>query len=490
MSHTGPRAPTSPLGDQLVYSLGEIPNSLVMNSIWGFAMLYYTEALGVSYKWAGVAMSIATIWEAITDPIMGHITDNTRSRWGRRHPYILLGGILTAMTYYFIWAVPGPLREGGLALGYLMVMNLLLRTTYTLFLIPYGALGMEICTDYEGRARLAGIRGGVQMLANLLGPALAWSLFFKDVPGQESTKITENYTHMGTAFTLVSLFFFLFVVWATRKYMVDSRSNAEITGNRLSDFYRDLKEVITDPNPRPVYLFTLVIYIGIVLVSSLQMYVYVHFMHFSAGEKTLVHGGGMTLFGLSSAFIAPWLVRKLDKKPAVVIGVLVTVIANILLLGLFVSGWVTPGTGWQLPPGLPWVGGMTLPVAMLLFGFLQASYWGGNGILGPISGSMIADISEIGKYHTGILRDGTYSAIACFISKMSCSLGLLLSGFCLDGVGFVSGSEVQSPTAIRYLAAIAFSGGMVVALLALLIILKYPVNRAFMQKIKAALAQR
>lgn len=474
----------------LVYSMGEIPNSLVMNSIFGFAMLYYTNALGVSAMWAGVAMAVATIWEAITDPIMGHITDNTRSRWGRRHPYIFIGGILTVVTYYFIWAIPEPLKQGGLALGYLFVMNLLMRTAYTVFFIPYGALGMEICTDYEGRSRLMGMRWGMQMLANLLGPALAWSLFFKDVPGQESTRVANNYINMGTVFALVSLVFFLLIVWATKKHIIDSRSSREITGNTLKAFYLDLKEVIMDIYPRQVYIFTLVIYIGIVLVSSLQMYVYVDFMRFSAGHKTIVHGAGMVLFGLSAAFLGPWLVHKLDKKPAIVVGVVVTVIANLALLGLFVTGWVPANMTCQLPATWPGIGGMSIPVAMLLFVLFQASYWGGNGILAPISGSMIADISEIGKHRTGILRDGTYSAILCFISKAACSLGLLISGFCLDAVGFVSGSSTQSPTAVRYLAVMTFTSGIIFAIVAMMILLKYPVNRAFMSKIKAELAQR
>ena len=75
-----------------------------MNSINGFAMLYYTEALGLSPALAGIAMSIAVFWDALSDPIMGHISDNTRSRFGRRHPYMLVGGLLMALSFYFIWA--------------------------------------------------------------------------------------------------------------------------------------------------------------------------------------------------------------------------------------------------------------------------------------------------------------------------------------------------------------------------------------------------
>ncbi len=92
MSATSAASPKAPFRHILAYTTGDGANSLVLNSIFGFSMLYYTEALGLDYKLAGLAMSVATFWDAIANPVMGHITDNTRSRFGRRHPYMLVGG--------------------------------------------------------------------------------------------------------------------------------------------------------------------------------------------------------------------------------------------------------------------------------------------------------------------------------------------------------------------------------------------------------------
>ena len=86
-------SPKTPLRDILAYATGEGANSLVTNGIGAFALLYYTEALGLDYRLAGIALAVSLIWDAITDPVMGHISDNTRSRFGRRHLYILFGGI-------------------------------------------------------------------------------------------------------------------------------------------------------------------------------------------------------------------------------------------------------------------------------------------------------------------------------------------------------------------------------------------------------------
>ena len=142
-------------------------------------MLYYTKALRLDPAWAGIAMSVSVFWEAITEPVIGHLSDKTRSRWGRRHPYMLFGGLLMAAGSYLIWAVPASVGAGQLALfWYLVVVNLILRTGVSLFYIPYMALGFEMCADYQGRSRLQSIRQILNMAANLAGPALAWSFFF------------------------------------------------------------------------------------------------------------------------------------------------------------------------------------------------------------------------------------------------------------------------------------------------------------------------
>jgi GPH family glycoside/pentoside/hexuronide:cation symporter len=132
------------------YSVGECANSLIMNSLFGFAMLYYTDGLGLKHSDAGIAMALAVFWDAFTDPVLGHITDITLSRFGRRHPYILLGGIAVIAAYVFLWYVPGVFKaDTNLLFWYLVGINLVQRTAITVMYILYTALGFEMCTDYR-----------------------------------------------------------------------------------------------------------------------------------------------------------------------------------------------------------------------------------------------------------------------------------------------------------------------------------------------------
>jgi len=478
-----------PKRDLLVYSTGDCANSLVINSIGAFAMLFYTEALGLDYKLAGFAMFIVTFWDAVSDPIMGHISDSTRCRFGRRHPYIFIGGLLMAASYYFIWNVPGVFRAEVFLFWYLVVVNFLLRTAYTIYNVSYIALGFEVCTDYDQRASIQAWRWGFNMTANLAGPALAWLVFFPDTIQGEATSITSNYIHMGTAFTVATALIVLFVAFGTRKYIIDTRYRKDVVGGSIRELFVDLKDIFLDKQPRMVFIFIGIAFTGISLLASLQMYVYVHFMKFSSLQRAIVHGSTMIGCGLGGVLSA-LLVRKFDKKPTITISVLFSVFCNLVLFILFVPGFVPPGFCWIIPDSAAVLAGVSIPVSMLVFLAFNSLFWTGVGVLNPIGHSMMADVSEICKYRTGVLKDAGYAAMLSFLLKAALAIGALLCGFCLDWAGLDPGAREQTADAARNLAAITFISCAVIVLVALISIIRYPVTRAYMQKIKEALVAK
>ncbi len=465
----------------LGYAVGEGATSLTMNGIAAFAMLYYTQALGLPFAQAGMAFALASIWDALIDPAIGHLSDNTHSRWGRRQPYILVGGVLLAVSFYFIWAVPGFVTHGGLLFAYVLMMNLLCRTAYAIFAVPYVALGYEICTDYHQRSLLQGSRLAFNMLVNICGPALGWSLFFPDVAGgKEATSTVSNFLHMGTVFAIATVVFTFVVVLATRHHITDTRGLVTGTGNSLFGFYRDFREIITDRYLWPIVSFICVGLTGGTFVATLQMYLYVYFMHLTSLQKTIIHGGGMVLCGLGG-LTSVALEKHFDKKKTVCIGAGIAAVADLTAAVVFLGGILQPTTVWL-------IGGHTIPIAVIVFGGCDMINWFGIGLYASLASSMLADVSEVNELNSGLRKDGGYAAIFAFTTKLILSVAVFIASACLGWVGFVNGSDQQSPAAIRWLVLLTFGLGSLFATLVIPIALRYPITQSFMTKVKADLA--
>jgi len=469
------------LGHILNYAVGEGAASLTMNGIANFAMLYYAQVLGLSAGKAGLALCITLIWDAVTDPVMGHITDNTRSRFGRRHPYILIGGLFLAVAFFFLWFVPDFFIRGNLLFWYLLTINLIVRTAVTVFIVPYMALGFEVCPDYDDRCRLQGVRYFVSQVVNFAGGAMAWPIFFRDqiIDGSpmDGTKIAGNYPNMGIALAIATAMMIVYCVYTMRRYAIDNRTGPK-THNDMMSFLVDFKETISDRYALYVFGFIGIAQLGMLVVSQVQMFTYVDFMKFTHWDKTCAHGAGMLCFALGALFQA-YLVRRTDKKPAAYVGVGFCVLGNTMLLILFIGGLLPPQMKMLL-------GGINIPVSVLAFAVFQGMWWGGCGMLVPLATSMIADISEINQRRTGgQLKDGSYAAVFSFILKAAMGIGMLFNGYLMDWLGYVSGASAQAPEVIRRIAILTFVSGPVIILLALPIMVLYPINRQFMANIKA-----
>ncbi|TAE73917.1 MAG: MFS transporter [Verrucomicrobia bacterium] len=482
------RPKTCSTGSMFSYSLGECANSLVMNGIFGFAMLFYTKSLGLNPTLAGIAMSVSVFWEAITEPVMGHISDNTRSRWGRRHPYMLIGGLIMAICSYLIWTVPEICRgaqtdvlwyKNGV-FWYLVGMNLLLRTGLTMFFIPYMALGFEMCTDYQGRSRLQGIRQILNMAANFAGPAMAWIFFFGGKDNEQATAIEANYHRMGATFAIATAVFVLLACILTFRWHDDTRDAPKNTRHGwMKEFFIEMKTILADPNPRWVFAFIFIVCAGMVIVSSLQMFVYDDFMKFPAWQKSIAHGS--TMIGMAlGALVSMGLTRRFDKKGAVLVGGTLSIICNLALAGLFLTDLVKPDATITID-------GRSLPLGLILFVIFHAGYWFGNGIMLPVSTAMMADVSEVRRLNSGEVKDGGYSSVFSLAMRMAISFSLVLAGWCLSAIGYETPAPAagQTSQAIWLLGLVTFVVGAVICLFSLLAIRKYPISHQALEELRA-----
>lgn len=476
MSSPPPRASNFRI---LGYALGDGALSITMNGVSNFALLFYTQILGLSAGYAGLALSVATLWDAVTDPVMGHISDNTRSRWGRRLPYVVVGGLILAFSYWLLWTVPGNITSPQALFAFALAGNLLLRTAVTIFGVPFTALGFEICPAYEDRSRLQGIRTAFNMGVNLVFGAFAWKLFFQDGTGADGTridgtKIGENYAQMGWVLAISAASLVLLCAFATRHEAKDNRGS-KVQGNTLAAFRRDLFQILGDRLAWFVFGFFALCLFGMLLVSQLQMFVYVFFMELHADAKTWIHGSGMVA-AAGGALLQAWITKKTDKKIAGFIAMALAIFGGLFLAVVFFGLHLAPDASWE-------AAGMTIPIGFILFGFGQACWWGGCGMLGPLAMSMVADLSEVNFLRSGVLKDGGYSAVFTFLQKASLSAGLLLTGWMVTVSGIVSGADSQTPEAVRNITLITFLIGPALVIIAFFLLRHYPVDREYLQNL-------
>jgi glycoside/pentoside/hexuronide:cation symporter, GPH family len=466
---------TVPFRHVIGYGLGEGAFSLTMNTIWGFAMFFYTQALGIPAEMTGWILGIPMIWDAVTDPVMGYITDNTKSRFGRRHPHILIGGVLMAMFYVFLWYVPDMFQSSQkVIVMYLIAVNIISRTLMTWYCVPYIALGFEITTDYNERNKLQSARFALNMFFNLVFCGIiVWRVFLVDAEGNRDTTIQANYARMGLGFGAIILVLILISVFSTRRYS-NTRQGSAMMGSGLRGFIEDMVGILKDKHAALIFLFFCVVNCSFVFVASIQMYVYVSFMDLSAMEASVVHSSGMIGFAIGSLIATP-IAKKFDKKYAIYTGVAINILANVLIGVFFLSGLLKPHM-------IPF---WKTSVASVVFWVFQASYWFGTGFMFPIIYSMVADVSRINYLKTEQVKDGSYSAVFTFLTKATSSIALIIVGKILTYTGFVEGTDVQPPQVAFKLTQMMVYLGIFFTIAAVLFLLKYPVNRKYMEQIES-----
>lgn len=475
------------LRDLWGYASGEGATSITMNGISNFGMLFYTQIMGMRPELAGIALSIATVWDAVTDPVMGTISDRTATRFGRRHPYMLVGGLLLALAFLALWFVPESFQGEKKLFWYLLTVNIFIKTAFTVFVVPFTALGFEMSRTAEDRARLQGVRYGFNMIINILFGGLGWILFFRDriaADGSkiDGTKIHENFLHMGGILASVACVLILFCVYITYKFAEKGlvKQKGETMSDHVKAFVHDLQDVYSDKLAWFVFGFFGLAQFAMMVVAQVQMFTYVEFMNFSAYEKTFVHTGGMVGFALGSLLLGS-VVKRLGKKKTGYLAMLMGSGGCLALLAIFTGGVME-----QQAVSLFVLGEQPFHLSCVVFGILQMLWWGGCGILVPLATSMIADLSVIKKLKTGEVTEGRYAAGFSFFLKAASALGLFVTGYILKSVGYISGAESQSVGTISKLALMTFTVGPALMLLSFFILRKYPVDQAYMKRLTAS----
>jgi len=246
------------------WSMGAMGDNVMANSHGYLAMPIYNVALGVNPAFLGLAMGIPRLIDAFTDPIMGNISDNAYTRFGRRRPFIFIGAILSALMFYFMWAPPKFLSSNGLG-WYFLGVAILYYLAYTVFTVPWGALGLELTQDYNERTNVQKFR---QFMAGISGFALGgmWLL-----TGKFGRNEVEGVRVVGIIFGFVILVSMLVPALMSREN-IPSKRQPKIS------FGKSLKATLKNNAFIKLCLVTLLLFLGIFLVNPFALYMNLNYV--------------------------------------------------------------------------------------------------------------------------------------------------------------------------------------------------------------------
>ncbi|MDH5736982.1 MAG: MFS transporter [Gammaproteobacteria bacterium] len=417
-----------PLGTKLSFGMGQAAESVKNFGFGTLLMLYYNQVLGLSGTYAGLAVFIALTVDAISDPAVGSWSDGIKSRWGRRHPFMVASVIPLGVTYYFLFVPPQGLTEWGLFLWF-TTFSVLVRTALTFFHVPYLSLGAEMTQDYQERTHLVVVRMAFGFAASLVVIAVAWNYFFLKTADNPTPQLTQSpYFDYALLSSLVMMVMMLVCIWGTQE-AIPTLAGANQAARRFSlgQVYRDLYDALGNHSFRVLFFSTLLFFVYAGTHTALSMHLKTFFWQLDTSaiqywQYASVAGG---IFGLP---FAPLINRWVDKKWSVIIGCLGSALANTLPVLLALIG---------LMPEEPEV----LVPLLVVFSFFSTMMVIQAGVTVP---SMMGDIADEHELTHGARQEGIYFGSYNFSSKCTTALGNLVAGFALDLISFPVNSNPDS----------------------------------------------
>lgn len=434
-----------PFIDKLAYGVGDLSNATAMQVVSSYLVFFLTAVLNMPGTIAGFAVAFSVIWDAFTDPIMGYISDYTKSeRFGRRHLYILLGMILVSVSIIGLFHIP---LDASLSTKTVLLFCFIIiyKTALTMLITPYAALGSELTGDYLERTKLQSIRASFFVLGIMLTVAVGMLLFFQPTPNYALGQLNPN------AYRLLSWFVVALIITFTTITLLSTAKYIPL----LKQFIIDQKPPtwtwqmfasIVFPLANKLFLAIAISYAFInmasAFVNSVGIHVFTYTFNFSSMMIAVILGLQMT-FTIISQPLWVLVVSKTSKQTAIKIGLTISMIGALYFLSLVFIKDVVAGS--------------------LLFFYPYALVVGiGTGALFTIPYSMVSDVIDMDQIKTKQRKEGAYFGSLTFLYKSSQAGAIFIIGILLDVIGFNSGLFVQ-PFQTRLSLGLLLSFGVIIS---------------------------
>ncbi len=440
------------------YSVGSIAFGIKDNAFAQFLLVFYSQVLGVPAGAVGTALMIAMIVDAVSDPIIGHVSDHWRSRLGRRHPFMYFAAIPVAVTFYLLWNPPHWASDA--LFYYLIALAILVRTSVSLYEIPSSALLPEFTRNYDERTSFAAYRYYFGWMGSITMQALIWLVFFSYEGAQLQRDGYEQYGLVGAIFMIIAI---LVSAAGTHRHIPGFASPPP---RRKISVRQTLKEMWATLSNRSLVmvLMSAMCTAGASSMSvALSVYFMTFFWEFTRAQIISFVVGSFFAASLAS-FFAPRIAQRYGKRNTA--------------FGMFAINTVIIVTPYLLrSAGLfPQNGTTLLFGTMFVFGLCEVLVRS-MGMISTIS--MVADCVEDSQLRTGRRSEGLVFSVMPFVQKFSSGIGAFMAGQVLVFISFPMGArvdEVSSETLFK-LAITFVSVIVVIKLIGLVFVSKYEITR-------------
>ncbi len=460
-----------PVVQKAAFGAGHLVNNLLPGAL-GIFMFFLLTAFGMDPFLAGLLGGLPRIFDAITDPIMGFISDNTKSRWGRRRPYIFAGAILSGVLFAVLWQLDEN-NTSNYNFWYFLILSLAYLVGNTVFSTPLIGLGYEMTSDYNERTRLMAFSQIVGQIAWMIVPWFWVIIADPNLFESQALGVRQLSIVVGGICVLLGVLPAIFCRGIDASYMENRKDiSIKTVFSNLKDLFQGILQVSKNKPFVKLCGATFLVFNGFQMVASFSFFIIV--FHMFDGDYAVAGNWPAwfsTISAMTTAFliipVISWMANKVGKRKAFVISTAISIVGYGLK-------W------WGFNPENPFM--IFMPIPLMAFGI---------GGLFTLMMSMTADVCDLDELNNGMPRkEGTFGAIYWWMVKLGQALALVLGGAVLKFVGFDQTLAQQSVETMTNLRIADIVIPAITAGLAILVMWNYSLTEERAKEIKAELEDR
>jgi GPH family glycoside/pentoside/hexuronide:cation symporter len=466
---------------KIIYGFGAFVNNLLGAAI-GTMTIVLNLGLGMNPALVGLLGALPRLVDAFTDPLMGYISDHTKSKWGRRRPYILAGAVLAGIAFALLWQLPRDQSES-FYFWFFLIGSIIFYLAYTVFATPWVALGYELTPDYHERTRIMAVQNFMGQFAWLFAP---WFLLFMQNKSLFSDMIE------GASWLAVIIGIFTICVGilpaiflsermspmptATGTTKTDSDNASQPTKSKkvseaAKDFFKGFLITLKFKPFLSLCAATFLVFNGYMMVSAFQSYVIIYYVFGgdqALGAEYVGWAGTVSFIATSCAiFIVTKLSTLYGKRKAFFITIAVSIFGYALK-------WIC------FTPDNP----ILVIIPPIFFSF-------GLGGLFTLMGSMVADVCDLDELETGERREGMFGSIYWWVVKLGMAAAMAAGGFLLHATGFdVALGGAQSADTLFYMRIADVFVPVLCSVIAIWMVSTYPITEQMAHEVRQKLEKR